>query len=306
MFYTCNFTSKKPLDQAIFENFTKFEEKILDLLIQGGYSMGLIKYSYFTVARIIGCSRKTVARAYSKFVSLGIISKKYVHRKALTVSVSPMLYKRAYEFRHASHSLKVIAFQEWRKVTDRNVLPFKKIMINNLLYMKDYHGQGSNKVVSFCKPTGTRLLKNIKWREMMQSSSKISISPTLREINEAIGLTRVGQLKLLVFDDTKLSIAWKNVSRSNGTPGQKFSWIVGEICRSMESEGVKPDWYLFYMLLKRHNLTDNKRYVLSAPVVKKPVVNTRPVEPRPAPDLSKYLSRGSNRFLDEFPFPDGW
>lgn len=280
---TCNNTLESNLTQVVFSNFTYCETKVADYLIASCYSKTSNSYCYETIASILNISRITVIRAVTKLTKLGIISRIYRHRKSCIITVNPALYRYAHQFRNAFHSLKVIANQKWQSLTNRNDTPYKNNISNNILYMKDTIWAGVQSGAKMTVKVLTRCFTSSSRRKEMEIGA-IKLSHTLKEITKTLNLTLVGQLKLLSFEEVHLVAAWDKISYrlSTAKPDTGYNSLIAEILKIYKANDIRPDWEIFYLLLKRYNQTDNKRYFIPTITPKKsPLTFEMPVSAIP-------------------------
>lgn len=255
------------IDQALSLNFTKSDIKVLNYFFNRARSSHSFEVSAITIAQQHKISPATVDRTIKKIENCGIIIKitpkfnpilkKEGKLPSCTYVINPRLLKNfSSKFKHKFTSffkyLSIAALSLWYVNVEQ---PLKGY----------YNNPGISISISerVAPVFNTRGLKNQKREEMdsVMVESTPKISPTLREVTDKLRLTKLGQLKLLVFEDSILSEAWndfKKLSKINSP----FDYLILNCVKKSERRNIPVYWDLFYTSCQRYGLTDNKKYVL--------------------------------------------
>lgn len=298
MFIEIKFTSKKNVMQALSASFSKLEHKALNYMINRCRMNPSFSASYQTIAKSLKCSEKTIRRAVNKFISMGLMTKSVRYCMDICkFTINASIYKFADYFRYKFDSLKkhynLGRKIDYLKKLKQNVRPLcsnllSKIFIPRKSYVVDNQSQGIVK-------RGNFLTK----REDVEVSPP-TITPTLRQITDRIGLTKLGQLKLMCIPEDILSSVWHHCKKQSGV-NNPFDWIMANCLRRCEKLNIDINWELFYLSVKRYGLKDNKKYVSDKSIIKVPrtkfqrsvdsIIRPHQEKKQPHPEFAIYFAQ---------------
>lgn len=229
------------------------------------YDNGMYE-SQSQIAFITGYTRQTVNEAIAYWKKLGIITTSSRHKNkfafdSLEYTIHDNLIKFKFHLCQRLTSLRNVPWRILEKVILKgNPTPIKDEVLNkpsNInLHLKEGVQRGLNFIKKDLKPK----------RVVMDEGGNIVISPTLREITQKLNLSRLGQLKLLVFSDQVLSVVFSSLKTTKSHIKSPFEWLIVACEQYSKSQSIPVDWSIFYTLLKRYNVKDNKVYIRPAPV----------------------------------------
>jgi hypothetical protein len=251
------------LDQALSSKLTESEHKVFNKIFSIGRTRTIFCMSAQTIANQLNINEKTVRRAVIKFISLGFLRKitpkfnSHIEKKLSCIYiVNKNIYSFAEKFKNKFKSLakylNLIWVLSWVNV---QLFP-KRGSINNRV-----SSNIQSRDITFDQKNTTRNLKKKKLeivKEIMEVSPP-KISPILREITIVLRLTKLGQLKLLVFPEDVLTSVWKQYKKQTKV-NNPFEFIVISCIKQCESKNIPIHWDIFYLALKRYDLVDNKKY----------------------------------------------
>lgn len=229
-----------------------------------------------TIATAIGRSRQHTNIVIKNLVSKGLLTVVDRHRgqynnDSLQYVPSKYLFKFKFYFYTTFSALRKASWMTLQKLDllgdfswfknpglMGNLTPYKKIFISKpckSLYQLLENTQG------VCSRGMTKLKNKLKERNIeVDEAGGLLISPTLRDITEKLRLTKLGQLKLMSFSDDVLRIVWGSY-RSAKNVKSPFDWMVVGCEQYSVANKIPVDWQIFYALLKRYRVEDNKSYI---------------------------------------------
>lgn len=281
--------------QALNLKFTQSEYVIFNYFFNRARSRAIINISAITIALQKNVSRKTVQRAVDRFISLGFMKKitpKYNKNnlKTCTYIINTSLFQFADQFKHKFQSffkyLSVRAIKLWYANVPQyptGILKEPSITITK-----------ESKKSPVFNTRGLKKQKEQEIRELMEISPP-KISDTLREITDKLRLNKLGQLKLLVFQESILAEAWNDFKKVSSIR-HPFDYLVANCVQKSENRNIPVYWDLFYTACNRYGLKDTKKYVQEKVVVSS-VVRSINDENRLYKDITKEHLKSNNPFL---------
>ena len=271
MNYETKFTLEKSLLQALNSKFSEAEMAVANYFFSRARSNPQFRVSYETIASQTKIKnrkricRETVRRAINKLIDLNLLKriKEKFYMGACEYRVNVLIFKVAASVKDKFKSLLRYLAVQANSLWKPNVAPLYKY---SNIYPRKYIVVDNQSQKNIKR--GNFLTK----REDMEISPP-NISPTLREITNRIGLTKLGQLKLLVIPEDILSSVWSHFKKQAGV-NKPFEWILANCLRRCENLGIAISWELFYLSVKRYGLVDNKIYVSKINKVEKKVIES--------------------------------
>lgn len=206
-----------------------------------------------------GRSRQTINNHISTLKSKNLITVEDLHQgKYNNDSLRYIPNKLLFKFKfYLYEKLNALRKASWMTLQKLNLIgfltPHKKIFISKPC---KYISQLLEKDIR-----GMKLKNKFEKRKIeMDEADNIVISATLRDITEKLRLTKLGQLKLLSFSDDVLRIVWKSYHATKNVKSP-FDWMVVGCEQYSIANKISVDWPIFYSLLKRYKVEDNKVYV---------------------------------------------
>jgi hypothetical protein len=256
-------------DQVIGHALSKFNPKqrsVMNHIFGASDRLGVLTFAYDTIARDCKVSYSTVYRTVHMMSILGLIHRVTRLTNTCIITVNPIIYKYADKLKYGFFYLKRIALRNLISSSMRNEEPLREIFISKpCKYMYQLLDKGKSVYLRGMNQLKSRLKER---RLIMDEAGGLVISPTLRDMTEKLRLTKLGQLKLLAFDDDVLRVVWGSY-RSTKNVHSPFDWMVVACEQYSMANKIRVDWDIYYSLLKRYNVTDNKKYI--RPVESKPL-----------------------------------
>ena len=259
---------KKQDYQSLLTQLTRSQKVILNHVIKQYLFFDFdMRESQDLIGNSTGYTRQTVNHSLSVLSKLGLISIEDQHQGAFsfdTLRYIPNinLFRFKFYLYDQLKALRRVTFGHLQKLNLMgNLTPYKKIFISKpCKYMYQLLEKGASAV-----SRGMSYLKNHKrtMESIMNEVGALTISPTLRDITEKLRLTKLGQVKLLAFNDDVLRIVWSSLKSSKNVKSP-FDWLIVACEQYCVANKIKIDWDIFYSLLKRYNLVDTKKYIQSA------------------------------------------
>lgn len=226
-----NFTTSKLKNQEKIKSLTPFQLKIFNMLINAYCKLRSVYISQSTFARTIGCSLITVNRAIKVFKELKLITySTCLGYRSLYLKPSPSILLSVHDkvLRKILPSLKSLMFKaigQWftdfgrHNEPSENVDPEQNDALSNRSSYKSYYtshtdydskgrnslnsGEFKNKPIKTVNMNqGIPTKKEIS--DMTVESNCLTISPLMRKITKDLNLSRLGQARLLIYDEVAL------------------------------------------------------------------------------------------------------
>lgn len=292
--------------QEILKNLSHFQREIFNILVNGLAKYKVNFLSQSTLARWVGCSRKTANRAIKRFQELNLLHTfkdagypTLVYRPHENI-LSLVSDKISLKIIPALRNLKSWGISQWfvnvymkekepllKQHLDSNV-PLsirKKNYYNNYSYSNNCKKPSMTTIGGLVSAVVDRFKnKSMKTVEKesylyqpykkeeapaMNNHSSVTISPILKTVTERLGLSKAGQIRLVIYDDKALSSAYDSI-KSKSFLKDPFLWFE-EYCRGFSYQHKLPvKVELLPLMMKRYNLTFD-----DSPLEKKA---TKPVE----------------------------
>lgn len=248
------------LNQAFLSKMPKNGIKLLNWFIDQMLSKPSIKISIKDIMICTGIPESTLHRWIAKFKKWGILKVEqlygpYSHN---TFTLERKIFQYAKHLKYQLESIQRYLFFVYKRFKSSSETPY---IVSNVIKpsISISISEREKKAPVF----NTRGLKK-QIKEKMDSVMQVAppkISDVLRDITEKLRLTKLGQLKLLVFHENVLSDAWsdyKKLSKINNP----FDYLIVNCVKKSENRNIPVYWDLYYTSLTRYELTDNKKYVL--------------------------------------------
>lgn len=290
-------TNEQEVVQVIQQGITKSQIKVMNHIIGAYDRLSTVQFSYQTIANDVGVSYSTVKRSIHKMTNIGFCSREVRDWNSCIIKVNDIIYKMADQLQDIFFHLKKVAKNISMVVSNRNELPLRDIFISKpsryILQLLD--------TIKFSYLLGMRGLETNQKekRTILNEAGALIISPTLKEITQKVHLTKLGQLKLLAFTDEVLKTTWKEFNQSHSV-NRPFDWIIVGCQRNCSILKVTPDWGIYYSLLKRYGVKDDRLYTMKkVPTIeKKEPKKVYPTNIAPNPIFAKYYEQAmSNKNL---------
>ncbi len=295
-----NVSNRNALDQELSNIIlTSKISKVINHLIGAGYRLDSIQFSHETISKDTSTSISTVKRAIGLMVSLGLCTTITREWNTCIITINKSIYELAHKFKHKFYHLKRVARDNLQRLSLPNELPLRDIFISKpCRYM--YQLLETTKGVY---SRGMTLLNRFKRRGIeVDDVGALKISVTLRDITEKLRLSRLGQIKLMAFDDDALRVVWGSY-KSTKNVKSPFDWMVVACEQYCIVNKIPVDWQIYYALLKRYNVQDNKVYVRKSEHKSEPTKTLQvdqSTHSRPEPKWKSFVGLGVAQGFEHF------
>lgn len=238
------------------------------------------------VALSCGIVRETANRHIAKLCALGFLEKKKRYNQTSVYKINPLFFKYHAQLSKIFSNLSYFSLTLSMLVSQSTITSIRKLNI----YISPLYSISRNSKEGVRENDTGRGRIFIKTREVMQ---EVVITPTMRKVTDELGLTKWGQIKLVIFRDHVLSYAL-NEFRKNKNIANPFDWFFTTARRYSERENISPDWPSYYNLCKKYNMPDNPTFILKKPLVEKPKAPFSPYAPYKMPEKESLEERVKN------------
>lgn len=260
-----HYMNKKDILQVFYTDLIDSQKRFLDEMVFYCINFKSNFVSQSTIGAKIGLSRRQVCRIAKQLAEKGLIEKKRRFDKTSVYKLNPLIYQLASELKPLLPNLRFI-LQKSLLFTlicgsfSANVSLISSKFNNNPVPVleRDYITRATPP--STGQGTGIFNKKIVELENSMENVPKPPISPTLRKATELLKLTKLGQIKLMVFSESVLNHAI-SLYKPSTTIKNPFDWVFLAAKKHCDRVGQKPDWELYYRLLIKYNIVDNKQYV---------------------------------------------
>ena len=264
-----NYIVRKSLWQAFFQDKSQFAVLVVNFLLKLNSKYDKIFPSQANIAMWIGCSRKTVNLILKELNEQGWIKKIQRKTRQTCIYIISPKFNALADFPEARKKLPGLV-NYWYKLTLGYFMhgPGQQVLEPNVTPYKEENRYITNSSVSVSKTES--LLEDLKNRfinkspkkeeEDMESVSTFSVSPTLREITNRIGLTKWGQIRLTIYADEALQ-ATLDKFQPCILPEDNFLWFE-TYCHGVSIKNNLPiHLELYDTMKKRYNMPENAKWV---------------------------------------------
>jgi len=271
--YMNKYTHQNSINQALISDCNE-KEYIISMVNALGKSSRIIfshivkQYLYYDfdmresqelIANSTGYTRQTVNGVISELRKVGLLDIVSFHGDKFNFDVlnyipNPLIFKFKLDLYTKIKSLVRVTFRHLQKLNLMgNPTPYKSFVSKPCKYMSQLLDTGKR---------GINFIKNISKpkRLIMNEAGELIISLTLRDITEKLKLTKLGQLKLLVFPDEVLSTVWKSC-RIGTNIKSPFDWMIVGCEQYCKANKIEFSWSVFFTLMERYSIKDNRVYV---------------------------------------------
>ena len=224
--------------------YTPTERQIHQLIISFGTDTSK-KLSNAYIAQIVGCTKRTVTKATTKFHANGLITKQQEHQydfNTYNIIQSEYFYpkKDLILVDSLSRSLCVVSYARTRGTHTK---------------IQKYISKKGNKVNATQKHLILSNKKDPKIKEMLNSPQireKI-ITPTIQLITDILSLDEKEQFKLVAFSEDTIEHTFAEVAgmvHTNTLPKKtnRMEWLLDIAKDYCTANSIKPDWKWYYEL----------------------------------------------------------
>jgi len=296
--------SKKADLQALIDNLSQNYRQILDYMLIHSVKNINNFVCQKTISRVTGFSPSTVKRAIKYFFEVNIIT--YKKQRGINKSNLYKFNKLLFIFKD-SFSVILPCLKWCKKELHKPVMYLNELLCilgrrviynssSKTVVVRPSNGQlPQSQSLTRANMTSKNFQKNKKENnedkkkkngvQIMESLAKIT-NPAIELAHQKFNLTDLGRAKLMVFEQDALSSC---IARSGS-----FHDLINACIDFSDKKGLKVDWNFYFMIKKRYNLVDDKKYCLplskpAAGVYKKFVAEPEVVRSQEDKDRNKKL-----------------
>lgn len=262
-----NYITKKSFTQAFFSKYSGFSVLAVNSLLKLNSKYDKIFPSQANIALWIGCSRKTVNVILKQLHDDKWIEKIYRHRQPCIYKIStkfniiadfPEARKKLPGLINYYYKLILSYFNgPGKQLLEPNVTPYKeenRFIINSSVSV--------SRIGSLLKGIQNRFINKLlkKEEEAMEHDSTFTVSPILREITNAINLTKWGQIRLTIYSEFALEETFQKYKQGISVK-DVYLWFE-TYCHGVSIKNNLPiHLELYDTMKKRYNMPTNAKWV---------------------------------------------
>jgi len=264
-----NYIVRKSLWQAFFQDKSQFAVLVVNFLLKLNSKYDKIFPSQANIAMWIGCSRKTVNLILKELNEQGWIKKIQRKTRQTCIYIISPKFNALADFPEARKKLPGLV-NYWYKLTLGYFMhgPGKQVLEPNVTPCLEENSFITSTSVSESKESYSLggILNNMfekpnkKEEVRMEKVSSLKIPAVLREINDKIGLTLWGQIRLIIYAEEALR-ATLDKFKPCILPEDSFLWFE-TYCHGVSIKNNLPiNLELYDTMKKRYNMPDNAKWV---------------------------------------------
>lgn len=294
--------------EDIIDKLSKSRKNTFNLLADFFFRYKVVNPSQLFIAKKYGYTRETINRAIEELESLGLIIKTPQKRKmsGYTCSYSLVSWITKEMCKRMKHVLKAFDYFPLKFLCSSTDLfnKNKNVTLVNFNYKYNLFYNPRIPGPRIRKTSNGEVIITSREEEAMKSMDNVVTTEKINEIDELLGLTMHGKIKLRAFEDEVLQQALNSFMMANTkNMTNKFDFLVSKAIEFSYAKRIPVSWKRYYTLRDAYQISPDDRNFMAEKtqrVEKSTFKNKQKTEPRAMSPERQRMGEESDKKLADY------